>query len=281
VSDPQAPPIRIAIVDDEPLARERIRRLLAGHDDVEVVAECGDGGTAGREIVDRRPDLVFLDVQMPVMDGLDVADELLVALGGEAVPLIVFTTAYEQYAIRAFEAHAMDYLVKPFSDERFAGTLANARRRLRQMRVERLSDQLRQLLGESGGPRSELPPASETASPTSEHGRLDRLVLRTGPRSRIVRAAAVDWIGADGVYARVHVSGRSYLIRTPMHELESRLDPQLFVRIHRSSLVNLDRIQDIHEVTPGEFVVRLADETRLKVSRSRRLQLEAALGHRL
>jgi two-component system LytT family response regulator len=141
---------------------------------------------------------------------------------------------------------------------------------------------LRRLLGTApASPAPDPLDAGETASPESEEGRLERLVLRTGTRARVVRATEVDWIGADGVYARVHIGERSFLIRTAMHELEARLDPRQFVRIHRSTLVNLDRVQEVHEVDRGEFVVRLVDGTRLKLSRSRRAQFEATLGHRL
>ena len=263
--------LRVAIVDDEPLARERLRRLLEAEEDLEIVATCRDGDAAVEEIVATRPALVFLDVQMPGRDGFGVVEALLDQL--EAMPLVVFVTAYDEHAVRAFEAQALDYLVKPFDDERFAATMQRARRRLRQERLDAASGQLRALL-DAAAPK-------EDATAVAEGERLDRIALKVRDRTRFVRAEEVDWIEADGVYARLHLGKQSFLLRVAMHELERRLDPRRFVRIHRSTIVNLDRVREVQELFRGELELLLQDGTRLKLSRSRKAQLEKLLGQRL
>ena len=263
--------LRVAIVDDEPFARERLRRLIESAGDAEVVAVCRDGDAAVEEIPATRPTLVFLDVQMPGRDGFDVVAALLGQL--DTMPLIVFVTAYGAHAVRAFEAQALDYLVKPFDDERFAATMQRARRRLRQERLDAASGPLRKLLD------SDAPAEEATAVPDGD--RLDRIVLKVRDRTRIVRAEEVDWIEAEHIYARVHLGKHSFHIRFAMHELERRLDPRRFVRIHRSTIVNLDRVQEVQELFRGELELLLHDGTRLKLSRSRKVQLEKLLGQRL
>lgn len=279
-------PISVVVVDDEPLARDRLRRLIEDEGDMSLVAECANGDDAVETVVRLRPDLLFLDVQMPGRDGFEVVAELVDGLPPDSVPAIVFVTAYDAHALRAFDAKALDYLVKPFEDDRFAETLERARLQINQGRLGALTAQLRDLLAVGTG--SALPAASESARlltegamPEAATGRLDRIVLRTRNRARIIRAEDVDWIGADGVYARLHFDGSTALIRTPMHELETRLDAMRFVRIHRSTIVNLDRVRELREVDRGEYDVVLVDGTRLKLSRSRRAQLEAMLGQRL
>ena len=271
--------IRVVVVDDEHLARERLRRLLAAEPDIEIAAIVNDGDSAIEAIVDNPPDLAFLDVQLPGRDGFAVAEALLGRLPPERMPLVVFVTAYDQHALRAFEAQALDYLVKPFDDDRFAALLERVRRLVRQSRVEAVTGRLRELLG--GAARA--PDGEETPTLTAgpSDGPLEHLVLRTGARSKIVRSEEVDWIGADGVYARVHIARASHLIRTPMHELEARLDARRFFRIHRSTIVNIDRVREVHEIDRGEYAVVLQDGTRLKLSRSRRAQLESRLGQPL
>lgn len=272
-------PIRVAIVDDERLARERLRRLAEAEPDLEVALVCRDGDEAVQGIVEERPELVFLDVQMPGRDGFGVVEALLERLGAEQLPVIVFVTAFQEHALRAFEAQALDYLVKPFDDERFAATLARARRRIGQERLGAAAAQFRAVLGLARGGEGAADPAS--ASPEAPAGRLDRIVLKTGDRVRLVPAETVDWIEADGVYARLHLGAQSYLIRTAMHELEARLDGRRFARIHRSSIVNLDRVKELRELHRGEWEVVLADGTRLKLSRSRKAHLERQLGQSL
>ncbi|HYC76732.1 MAG TPA: LytTR family DNA-binding domain-containing protein [Planctomycetota bacterium] len=259
------------IVDDEPLARERIRRLLARHADVEVVGLAANGEEAATVIRVASPDLVFLDVQMPGLDGFGVVERV----GVEHMPLVVFVTAHDEFALKAFRAHALDYLVKPFDDDRFDATLDRARRMVHQRRAGEIGEQLGALLRTAAAPRTAAP-AGDAAG--DDPARLDRIAVKTGDRVRLVRAHEIDWIEAEGPYARLHVGSETHVLRTAMHELESRLDPRRFVRIHRSTLVNLDRVKELREYFRGEYLVLLEDGTELKLSRSRRATLEALLG---
>lgn len=270
--------IDVVIVDDELLARERLRRLLETESDMRIVAMCENGEQCIKTIAQTRPALLFLDIQMPGRDGFGVIDELLETIPADAMPAIVFVTAHDTYAIKAFEARALDYLVKPFDDERFAETLDRARKQIRQGRLGALTSKLRDLLVNSDASDASH---QEASAPDDSGSRLDRIVVKSGNRGKIVRSEEIDWIAADGVYARLHFGGSSALIRTPLHELEARLDSKMFVRIHRSTIVNLERVRELREVDRGEFNLILTDGTRLKLSRSRRANLEAMLGQRL
>ncbi|WP_420124892.1 LytR/AlgR family response regulator transcription factor [Longimicrobium sp.] len=250
--------IRALIVDDEPLARRRIRGLLAEAGDVGVVAECANGREAIQAIDESPPDLLFLDIQMPEVDGFDV----LRAIGVGQVPVVIFVTAYDQFALRAFEAHALDYLLKPFDDERFEAALQRARERIRQQQGGDLDRQLRALLQEVRGDR----------------GYLRRLVVPTGPRNVFVRTEEIDWIEADRNYIRLHVGDRTHLLRENLSRIESALDPAAFCRIHRSTIVNVDRIQAVESLFGGEYLVLLHDGTRLTSGRSYRRNLHALMG---
>lgn len=260
--------IRVAIVDDERLGRERLRRLIAADEELELVAECRDGGSAVETLPRVVPDLLFLDVQMPGLDGFAVLERLLART--YPMPLVVFVTAYDEHAVRAFDARALDYLVKPFDDQRFAETLKRARKRLRQERLDAASGQMRVLIGND--------PQNGTASAAGVEARLERIALKVRDRTRVVRAADVDWIEADGVYASVHIGSDAYALRIPMHELERRLDARRFMRVHRSAIVNLDRVREVKELSRKELELVLEDGTRVKLSRSRRAQLEKVLG---
>lgn len=250
--------IRAAIVDDEPLARRRIRSLLVEARDVEVIAECANGKEAIRAIEESPPDLLFLDIQMPEIDGFDV----LRAVGVGRVPVVIFVTAYDQFALRAFEAHALDYLLKPFDDERFEAALQRARERIRQQQGGDLDRRLRALLEEVRGGR----------------GYLQRLVVPTGNRSVFVRTEEIDWIEAERNYIRLHVGGRAHLLRGNLSRIESALDPAAFCRIHRSTIVNIDRIQAVESLFRGEYLVVLHDGTRLTSGRSYRRNLHHVMG---
>jgi two-component system LytT family response regulator len=250
--------IRAVVVDDEPLARLRIRSLLAEAEDVEVVAECANGREAIRAIEESPPDLLFLDIQMPEIDGFDV----LRAIGVGRVPVVIFVTAYDQFALRAFEAHALDYLLKPFDDERFEAALQRARERIRQQAGGDLDRRLRALLAEVRGDR----------------GYLQRLVVPTGHRSVFVRTEEIDWIEAERNYIRLHVGGRAYLLRENLSRIESALDPARFCRIHRSTIVSVDRIQAVESLLGGEYLVVLRDGTKLTSGRSYRRSLHALMG---
>jgi two-component system, LytTR family, response regulator len=250
--------IRAVIVDDEPLARRRLRSLLAAAEDVQIVAECANGRDAIRAIETSPPDLLFLDIQMPELDGFDV----LQAIGVGAVPAVIFVTAYDRFALRAFEAHALDYLLKPFDDERFEAALQRARERIRQQQGGDVDRRLRALLQEVRG----------------ERGYLQRLVVPTGQRSVFIRTEEIDWIEAERNYVRLHVGGREYLLRENLSHIESAVDPAKFCRIHRSTIVNIDRIQAVESLFRGEFVVVLHDGTKLTSGRSYRRNLHHLMG---
>jgi two-component system LytT family response regulator len=253
--------IRTLVVDDEPVARARVLALLREEPDVEVVGECANGTEAIAAIESAAPDLLFLDVQMPELDGLELAQ----ALGPDCKPAIVFITAYDEYALRAFEIHALDYLLKPFSSARFKAALTHARARLTQRQATTLGRQLIDLLPEIRRPGQ---------------GR-DRLVIKSGGRIYFVRTADIDWCEASGNYVRLHVGPQSHIVRETMAHLASNLDPNRFIRIHRSAIVNVDRIQELQSSFNGEYVVLLQSGDRLTLSRGYRDGLQAHLGKSL
>ncbi len=252
--------IRTAIVDDEPLARRRIRNLLKEASDVEVIVECANGKEAIESLDESPPDLLFLDIQMPEIDGFDV----LQTIGVGRVPAVIFVTAYDQFALRAFEAHALDYLLKPFDDERFGAALGRARERIRQQQGSDLDRRLQALLENVRG----------------DHGYLRRLVVPSGHRSIFVRTEHVDWIEAERNYIRLHAGGKAYLMRENLTRIASALDPAKFCRIHRSTIVNIDRIQSVESLLHGEYLVVLQDGTKLASGRSYRSSLNAIMGKR-
>ncbi|HEU5041935.1 MAG TPA: LytTR family transcriptional regulator DNA-binding domain-containing protein [Gemmatimonadales bacterium] len=256
-------PLRTLIVDDEALARDTLRRLLSGDGDVEVLGDCAGGEEAVRQIRETEPDIVFLDVQMPEVDGFEV----LRRVRPSRVPALVFVTAYDAYALRAFEAEALDYLLKPFDDERFYRVLERAKARVREQRAHRLAGRLVAELGEPPGPLSA--PAQAYA---------ERIAVRQEGRVVFVRVDEVEWIEAADYCVRLHAGGRVHLIRESMRELEARLDPARFVRIHRSALVNLARIRELEPHFHGEYVVVMQDGARLRLSRGRRDHLHRLLG---
>jgi two-component system, LytTR family, response regulator len=247
--------IRALIVDDEPLARERIRTLLLAEDDIEVVGECADGCSAISAIREAEPDLVFLDVQMPEVDGIGVIREV----GAEAMPAVVFVTAYDQFAVQAFDAHAVDYVLKPFDEERFRTAVQRARQSLRSRSPDvDFDSRLAALLDDLRRPRF-----------------LERIAVKTGGKIVFVRTEDMDWIGAEGNYARIHTGARTYLLRETMNMLETRLDPNRFLRIHRSTIVNTHAIVELEPLFQGDYVVVLRDGTRLTSSRGYRSNLQA------
>ena len=251
-------PIRTLIVDDEPLCRERLRTLLEGDADVAVVGECGDGAEAVAALREGGCDLVFLDVQMPILDGLEVVE----AVGPGRMPTVVFVTAYDRYALRAFEVQALDYLLKPFDRERFDKALARAKAHVRRDRSAEASRQLLDLLKE--------------ARPGPRH--LERLVIKSGGRIFFLKAEEIDWIEAAGNYLRLHAAGETHLLRETMNALEERLDPARFLRIHRSTMVNIERVKEIQPLFHGDYVVLLRDGTELTLSRTYRQRVQEVLG---
>jgi two-component system LytT family response regulator len=261
-------PVRVLVVDDEPLARAGLRGLLADDPEVAVVGECANGREAVAAIRAQAPDLVLLDVQMPELDGFAVVREV----GASQMPVVVFVTAFDQYALRAFEARALDYLLKPFSDERFRQALERAKEQVRQRRLGALSAQLAALLGLPGAPPDAAVPV---AVPAREP--VARLEVRLGGRQIFVAVADIDWIEASDYYVRLHAAGRSHLLRETMQELEGRLDPRRFVRVHRSAMVAVDRVAELRTDAAGRPLLVLRDGTRLPVSRGRRELVERAL----
>jgi two-component system LytT family response regulator len=249
--------IRTLVVDDEPIARARVVSLLREEADIEVVGECANGRQAASAIELANPDLLFLDIQMPEVDGLDLAR----TIQSSGTPAVVFVTAYDEYALRAFEVHALDYLLKPFSAERFRSALGHAR--------EHVSRRRKMAVGAEPGPKT----------PSHEHGpRRHRLMIKSSGRIHFVRMADIDWCEAAGNYVRVHVGQHEHLMRDTMNRLETELDPQQFVRIHRSTIVNVDRIQEMQSSFNGEYVVLLRTGTRLTLSRGYRDALQVRLG---
>jgi two-component system, LytTR family, response regulator len=246
--------LRVLIVDDEPVARRRIRRFLRAEGDIEVVGEAGDGRAALRALEADVPDLMFLDVQMPELDGFEVVKR------APRLPAIVFVTAYDQYALRAFEVHALDYLLKPFTRDR----LHDAILRVRAARIAR-----------SEAPDSRLAALIEEVSSRPRY--LRRLPGRAGPRIVLLEAAQIDWIQAADNYVVLHAGGREYLMRETMARLEQELDPEEFARIHRSALVRIDRVAELLPSPHGDFRVTLKSGAQLTLSRFYRERLERVL----
>jgi two-component system, LytTR family, response regulator len=264
-------PLRVLVVDDEPLARQRLTDLLRGEGGLEVVGEAEDGDEAVRAIRALEPDLVFLDIQMPGRTGLDVVRDV----GPERMPATIFVTAYDQHALSAFEVAAVDYLVKPFDDERFGQALARARERIRLQEVERMTRRLLAALG-PGAVAADVA-ATAVSSGGAAGGALQRIAVESRGTVRYVPVEAIDYVTASGPYAELHVGGQTHLVRERMQELERRLDQGRFLRIHRSAIVQLDRVDSLQRRGSGETAVKLRDGTELPVSRSRRELLEQRL----
>jgi len=253
--------IRVLVVDDEAPARQRLIDLLREDPRIGGVSEAVNG-RAAVEIIGREAfDLVFLDVQMPELDGLQVIE----VVGATAMPLTVFVTAYDQHAIRAFEANALDYLLKPFSDERWEAALARAKTRHNELSLGEFGRSVARVLA--------------THSQAAHY--LDRLVVKGSGRTRFIRVADIDWIEGAGVYVNLHIAGKELLYRSPLHELAGHLDPMRFIRVHRSSIVNIDSILELQPISHGEFQIVLKDGHRARVSRTYRVQLERRLGQSL
>ena len=249
--------IRSLIVDDEPLAREGIRELLKKEADIDVVGECGDGVQAIETIEAMNPDLVFLDVQMPEVDGFGVLE----ALDPASLPAIIFVTAYDDYALRAFDTHAVDYLLKPINPERFTVAVDRAKGRLASSAVAKINKNLLALLDSQSGVRPYR----------------KQLIVRSVGRIQLIDTRDVDWISAEDDYVCLHLQGKKHLLRQTMSTLEQSLDPENFVRIHRSTIVNIDRITELKPLSHGEYDVVLKDQTRLTASRTYRPKLAVAL----
>jgi len=249
--------VRTLIIDDEPLAREGVRMMLEDDPDISIIGECADGRQAVSEIRVQTPDLVFLDVQMPEMTGFDVLAEV----GVELIPAVIFVTAYDKYALEAFEVHALDYLLKPFTRQRFVKALERAKASLRHTSSENISHRLAALL-------QDLKPGEKY---------LERVVIKEAGRLSFLSVEELDWVEAADTYVRLHVGGKSHLIRGTMGGLESRLDPTKFLRVHRSTIINVKRIKELHPLFHGEYVITLLDGTQLNSGRSYREKLRPLL----
>ena len=252
--------LRVLVVDDEPVARAGIVSLLGRDAELEVAGECGDGRSAVEAIRGIKPDLVLLDVQMPEMDGFEV----IAAVGVEKMPPVVFITAWDQFALRAFEVHALDYLLKPFDDERFAAAIDRVKRAARAGNVGELAERL----------------AALVQSPVGGAW-LTRIVVRKASGAVFVPIEDVDWIEAADYCARIHARGKVHVIRETMQRLEEKLDPARFFRVHRSGIVNLDRVREMQPTPQGDHVLVLTDGSRVRLSRARKAALEERLGQPL
>lgn len=241
--------IRALIVDDEPLARERVKRFLRSESDIEVVGECADGPETIKAVGELKPDLVFLDIEIPELNGFEVLEEISVK---QQLPAIIFITAFDRYALQAFDVHAVDYLLKPYNRERFRKALERARAQLLNKETAAVDERILSLLEHL----------------KTEPKCLERLVIRSSGRVFFLRTNEIDWIEAEGNYLRLHVGKETHLIRETMSRLESKLDPDKFLRIHRSTLVNIERIKELHPLFSGDYTVILRDNTQLALSRT-------------
>jgi len=260
MTEPKSP-ARVVIADDEPLARERLRTLLADQSWVQIVAECQNGNEAVDAVTRLQPDLVFLDVQMPGSTGFEVIE----TIGPERMPLVIFVTAFDKYALKAFDVHALDYLLKPFDRERFEQALARARDQLERRTNGDFERRLLELV-------QDLKPSTP---------RLERFVIKSGGRVFFVRADEIDWIEAAGNYVKLHVGTDAHLFRETMNALEAQLDPDTFFRIHRCHIINIERVKELQPWFNGEYVVFLRSGTRLTLSRGYREKLQDRIGRPL
>jgi two-component system, LytTR family, response regulator len=253
-------PIRLLIVDDEPLARAGVKRLLEHDDVIEVIGECADGAEAVVAILDQQPDAVLLDIKMPEMSGLDVVR----TIGVERMPLTVFITAYDEHALRAFELHAVDYLLKPFDDDRFHQTIHRLKSEFRTRAAAQLSEKLLNVL-------------QDTQPKAPRY--LSRIVVRHDGRTLLIKTSDIEWIEAADYYARIHATGgKQFLLRETMNDLDTKLDPEQFFRAHRSAIVNLEKVKEIQPYTRGEHVVIMTGGAKVRLSRGRREKLEERFG---
>ena len=271
--------IRAVIVDDEPLARRGIRARLERAGGYAIVAECASGREAIDAIRQHSPSVVFLDVQMPGIDGFGVID----AIGADRMPVVIFVTAYDMHALRAFEAHAFDYLLKPIDDDRFASTIDRARRRVTEHEESEVARRLAALMHDIRPSLDGLEQRSvrRTEGDAPAAPIPNRIVVKDRDRVIFIDVGDIDWIGADGDYVRIHAAGKSHLVRDTMAAMEQRLDSSAFVRIHRSTIVNVSRIKELRPYSSREYAVILRDGTRLRLSRRFRDRLRTHFGDQL
>jgi len=251
-------PIQALIIDDEPLAREKVRGFLEKESDIQILTECRDGREALEAIEEHKPDLIFLDVQMPEMDGFEV----LANVEAESMPTVIFTTAFDQYALKAFDVHAVDYLLKPFDRERFQQALSRARGEVERRQIGDMRGHLQALLDHVAERRPKPP---------------QRLVIKSSGRVVFLKVDDIDWVDAAGNYVKLHAGGESHLLRETMSRLEERLDANKFIRIHRSTIVNIECIKELQQQFHGDYLVVLKSGQRLTLSRSYREKIQQML----
>jgi two-component system, LytTR family, response regulator len=261
MATPKHDPLGVLVVDDEPPARQRLVDLLRKDSQFGNILEAENGKAAVTMIQDRRPDIVFLDVQMPELDGLGVID----AVGTEEMPFTVFVTAYDEHAIRAFEANALDYLLKPFSDERFEAAMVRVKARLDEREMNEFARRVLQMV----------------SGEATQKKWLDRLVVKSGGTTRFIRVVDIDWIESAGVYVNLHVGTKELLYRAAIHDLAEKLDPMRFVRVHRSAIVNIESVSRLEPISHGEFEAVLKNGGRARISRTYRAEIEKRLGQSL
>lgn len=245
--------INTLIVDDEPLARDRVKRFLRDEHDINIIGECGNGREAVAAIKDKKPDLVFLDIQMPEKNGFEVVK----SLDDKSMPSVIFVTAYDQYALQAFDVHALDYLLKPFNRERLHKAVSHARDQIETKRMGNLDERLASLIADLRG----------------EKKYLERLVVKSVGRVFFLKVDEIDWIEAAGNYVKLHAGREAHMIRETMNGIEAKLDPDKFLRIHRSTVVHIDRIKELHPMFSGDYAVILRNGTELALSRNYRERL--------
>jgi len=265
-------PMRVMIVDDEEIARQRLRRLLGLEKDVEIVAECGSGAEAIAVATEQSPDLLFLDVRMPETDGFAVVD----ALPADCTPLIVFVTAFDEHATRAFDVEAVDYVMKPIEPERLHAAVERARVHLTRVAVAERHERLRQLFVDTEASYEAVGPSPAPAK-MAESGPLERILVKNNGKMFFVSLTDIDWLEAFGNYVRVHVGANTHIIRDAIGEMARSLPANRFARIHRSAIVNLDRIKEMQQWSSGDYIVVLTTGTRLRLSRSYRANIETKL----
>ncbi|HZI20353.1 MAG TPA: LytTR family DNA-binding domain-containing protein [Pyrinomonadaceae bacterium] len=253
-----AGPIRALIVEDEPLARERLKMYLADEPDVEIIGECADGRQAVAAIRSLGPDLVFLDIQLPELDGFGVVEEV----GAESMPVVVFITAYDQHAMRAFDVYALDYLLKPYKPDRLRRAVERARAQV--------------LRGKGGALNERLLSLLESVRTGPQH--VERLMIKSPGRVYFIRADEIDWIESEGNYVRIHAGKESHFLRDTLGGMEARLDQQKFVRIHRSTIVNVESIKELQPLFSGDYTVILHSGERLTMSRGHKEKLLSLIG---
>lgn len=245
--------INTLIVDDEPLARDRVKRFLRDEHDINIIGECGNGREAVSAIKEKKPDLVFLDIQMPEKNGFEVVK----SLDSKIMPSVIFVTAYDQYALQAFDVHALDYLLKPFNRERLHKAVSHARDQIETKRMGNLDERLASLIADLRG----------------EKKYLERLVVKSVGRVFFLKVDEIDWIEAAGNYVKLHAGREAHMIRETMNGIEAKLDPDKFLRIHRSTVVHIDRIKELHPMFSGDYAVILRNGTELALSRNYRERL--------